>query len=206
MTEANTRHRIASLAVCFIGLALAMPVSASATTRNVTCSGDITSALNAAINASSNGDIVNITSGSCSMSKLSMITDKNITIQGAGKGVTVITANAGFGAIQTTGSNSPNWRLTGFTLTSTSAPGAIIVVWANQSASWRGAFRIDHINLHYPNNSPDGAIALYGPIYGVIDHCDFTQYQEAAILTGPELSTETGSITSLKGAYVASLA
>jgi hypothetical protein len=183
----------------------AVPQSALAVTRNVTCSGDITSALNSAISASTSGDVVNIGSGACSMSRVNLISDKNITIQGAGKGVTVITANGGFGQIETTGSKSPTWRLTGFTLTSSSSPGPIITVWANQAASWRGPFRIDHIELNYPNNDPDGGIAIYGPVWGVIDHSDFTQSAGAHILTGGQLNTEGSSLPNIKGAYLASL-
>jgi hypothetical protein len=181
--------------------------TALAATRSVPCNGDITSAMNTAISASVNGDTVNIGAGSCTMGRLNMITNKNITIMGAGIDSTLITANSGFGQIETTGSNQPTWRLSGFTLRSGSAPGAIIVVWANQSASWRGPFRIDRVRLDYPSNGPDGSIAVYGPVYGLIDRSEFIQQQGAAILTGMELSSETGSSASnLKGAYAASQA
>jgi hypothetical protein len=206
MKKVRGRDVFISQTICFLVLAL-MPMLVWATTRNVTCSGDITSAMNSAISASSSGDIVNIGSGSCKMSALNMMSDKAITIQGAGASSTIITANSGWGQIEFTGSNSPSGlRLTGFTLTSTATPGAIITVWANQSASWRGPFRFDHLTLNYPNNGPDGAIALFGPIHGLIDNCSFTQSYEAHILTSFSLSSETGDINSLHGSYGATLA
>src|SRR4029077_685232 len=98
-------------------------------------SGDITSALNTAISASATGDTVNISAGSCSMSAIS-ISDKNITIEGAGQGVTSITAQGGFGTWITNNSNSPTWRLSGISLSGT---GTIVplTVYADQVASWR---------------------------------------------------------------------
>jgi hypothetical protein len=189
-----------------IWLALGGPAPAFASTRTVTCTGDITTAMNDAVRASSSGDVISISAGSCAMGRLTMITDRNITIQGAGTQLTVITADSGFAQIETTGSNSPTWRLSGFTLRSAGAPGVVITVWANQAASVRGAFRIDHLRLDYPNNNPDGAIAVYGPVYGLIDNCEFIQSSGAVILTGGALSSETGSsVDNLSGAYLASL-
>jgi hypothetical protein len=178
------------------------------TTRYVAASGDITSALNAAIAASVSGDIIEIGAGACSMSSaVSMISDKNIKIQGAGKGVTVITADSGFGTLETTGANSPTWRLTGFTLTSTLNVGVLLTVYADQHASWRGPFRIDNIEFNYPNNQGGGALAFYGPIYGVMHDVDYIQDTGVAIVTGLGVSGEDGSSTSsLVGAWAASQA
>jgi hypothetical protein len=201
-----THRRIMKYVILICLIFILVPVPSWATTRNVTCSGTITSALNSAISASSNGDIVQISAGSCSMGALNMMTNKNITIQGAGKDSTVITANSGWGQIEYTSSNSPQFRLSGFTLTSTSTPGTIITVWADQSASWRGPFIIDNIKLNYPNNGPDGAIGIFGPVYGLIYSCDFIQSYEAHILTGLGVSSESGAIGSLTGSYGASLA
>ena len=132
------------------------------------------------------------------------INDKNITIKGAGQGVTKITAQGGFGAWVTNSSNSPTWRLSGISLSGT---GAIVplTVWADQAASWRGPFRIDHMDFNYPNGG--ASVYIYGPVYGLIDHCNFTSNYESAILTGLQLNTENGSTPSnWKGAFAASLA
>ena len=80
-----------------------------------------------------------------------------------------------------------------------------LYIWANQSASWRGPFRIDHVDFNYPSAGRN--IYIGGPIYGVLDHNNFTASFEAAIMTDLSLSTETGSsATTLYGAYAASLA
>lgn len=169
----------------------------------VTASGDITSALQSAISSASDGDYIAITAGSCSLSAIT-INDKNITIKGAGIGVTNITAQGGLGQWLTNGSAHPTWRLSGMTLTGT---GQIVplTIWANQSATWRGPFRIDHVHFNYPSGG--ASVYIFGPIYGLIDHCTFTSSYESAVLTGLELDSEDGlSISNLKGAYAASLA
>ena len=170
------------------------------TTRSVTCSGDITAAVKLTIAASADGDLVAIGAGTCSMGNLGTITDKNITIQGAGKGVTVITADAGFGQMVSNGATSPNWRLTGFTLTSTVTSVVPLYVWANGDASWRGPFRIDHVSFHDPNNG--ASVYVFGPIYGLIDHDDFYGSYESQILTGLNLNTECGSTSGISVTWV----
>jgi len=196
-------------AVAALGLAAALfaPAAQAATTRSVTCSGDITSAMNSAVSSSVDGDTITISAGSCTMSRLNTITDKNITIQGAGKASTLITANDGFGQIVTNGSKSPQWKLRGFQLSGNSTSVQAIVVWADQAASWRGPFLVDDIALYYPSNTGQG-MAIFGPIYGVISNSVFTNGIESAILTSLALtaSMESGSsVGSMKGAYAASL-
>ena len=164
------------------------------TTRNVACSGDITSTFGAAINASVSGDTITIGAGSCSISNEGSIYDKNVTIIGAGKGVTNIEAENGFAAFKTTGGNSPTWRLSGISFWGTSnSIASLLSIWGTGSASVRGPFRIDHVSVNYPNAGADGLIAVWGPIYGLIDHNDFTQDYEAAIATGWELNSENCS-------------
>lgn len=202
----RTLSWIPTVAALSVAATLIAPPSWGAT-RNVTCIGDITPAMNSAISSSVDGDIVNIGAGSCSMSRLNSISDKNITIQGAGKASTLITANSGLGQIVSNGSKSPQWRLKGFKLSGTTSNTQAIVVWADAAASWRGAFLINDVELYYPNNTGQG-IAIFGPIYGVISNSKFTNYIESAILTGLALtdSLESGSsLTTLKGSYAASL-
>lgn len=206
MSQRNLSWMPASAAFALAATVFATP--SWGTTRNVTCSGDITSAMNSAISSSVDGDIVNISAGSCSMNRLNSISDKNITIQGAGKASTLITANSGFGQIVSNGSKSPQWKLKGFKLSGSTSNTQAIVVWADASASWRGPFLVNDIELYYPNNTGQG-MAIYGPIHGVISNSKFTNYIESAILTGLQLtsSLESGtSINSLKGSYAASLA
>jgi hypothetical protein len=192
-------------AVCVAASLFAPPSWAA--TRSVTCSGDITSALSGAVSASADGDTVSISAGSCSMQRIS-INDKNITIQGAGKDRTLITAEGGFGEIVTNGAKSPQWKLKGFKLSGSAGHTQAVVVWADQAAAWRGPFLIYDVEFYYPNNSGQG-IAIYGPVFGVISNSKFTNGIESAILTGLQLtsSLEPGSsINNLQGSYAASLA
>lgn len=53
-----------------------------ATTYNIACSGDITSALNSAISSAVKDDIISIGPGTCSSSGITVM-DKQLTIQGA---------------------------------------------------------------------------------------------------------------------------
>jgi hypothetical protein len=93
------------------------------------------------------------------------------------------------------------------TIQTNSTPSTNITVWADQSASWRGPFIVDNVKFYAPNVGGDGgALQFYGPIYGLIYNCDFTQSYEAHILTGLGLASEDGSINNLGGAYAASLA
>ena len=164
--------------------------------------------MNSTISSSVDGDIVNISAGSCSMGRLNSISDKNITIQGAGKASTLITANSGFGQIISNGAKSPQWKLKGFMLSGTTTNTQAIVVWADAAAAWRGPFLVDDVELYYPNNTGQG-MAIFGPIHGVISNSKFTNGIESAILTGLQLtdSLESGSsLNSLKGSYAASLA
>lgn len=74
--------------IIFLGL-FGLIKKSKAATRNVTCSGDIMTALTSATSAANNGDIVNIGAGLCSVSPAWVDrigwTDKNITLQGAGR-------------------------------------------------------------------------------------------------------------------------
>lgn len=185
---------LALLSIC------ALP--AHAVTRNVTCTGNITSALQSAISASGAGDIVNISAGSCTTTFLGSFADKpQFTIQGQGQGVTNINvSNDRWLELAYNGSNTPLFRITGMSFTGSSCSACIwFRVWANQVKVWRGGWRIDHITLYYPSNSDDGIIALYGPIWGLIDHVNITTLQEAQIM----LSTGTAQ-DSISGEFGAS--
>ena len=81
--------QLSRLIICF----LLICTSAFAADQNVTCSGDITSALSTAYTNVSNGETINISSGTCSLqSKLTI--EKSITITGAGRDSTFITHSA----------------------------------------------------------------------------------------------------------------
>src|SRR3569832_654551 len=82
----------------------------------VPCSGDITASLQSAVNAAVDGTTIAIGAGSCTINGIQW-TNKNITIQGAGKGVTILTAPSGFDNTITNVLKA-SWRLTCFSMQS----------------------------------------------------------------------------------------
>jgi hypothetical protein len=182
------------------------------TTRTVTCSGDITTAMNTAIAASSSGDIVSISAGSCTCNRLSNMQNKNIKIMGAGSGSTIITADQGWwdgsnSYIEYTGSASPQFRITGLTLQSTTFASPILWVYADQSTTWRGAYLIDNCVFDFPSNGADGTLTFFGMIWGILSNCTITTNFESATIYSPYATSEIGStIDDLKGAAHAAMA
>jgi hypothetical protein len=153
------------------------------TVRTVACSGNITTNLQNAIDASADGDTVKIGSGTCSMSSVSF-SDTDVIIKGAGLGVTNITFsdNNAFD-VTVTAANNPVFRISGISLTNTSATAAGIQITGWSSPTMRGAFRIDHMRFYTPNSAPEGNIKVWGPLYGLIDHNEFVNLKEAQIFT-----------------------
>lgn len=170
---------------------------------NVACSGTITSALQAAIDSAVDDEIIEIGAGSCTSGGVD-VDDKNILIRGLGIGVTNISSGGG-GWIDftTSGSGSPQWRLSSMSLTGTCTGCSAITATAQGHASFRGPFRIDHMDINYPNNGVDGMLQFWGPIYGLLDHNEFTMSHEAVILTDLSIDTEDGTISNLFGKWAA---
>ncbi len=159
-----------SIAVVF--LALLSPASLPAATINAaSCSA---TNVQAAINSASTGDTVVVPAGACAWSgtgAVSISGSKNITLQGAGAGQTIITG----GSVEIRNLSSP-WtgsRITGFTFTLNSASffnieGAI-------------GYRIDHNTITKPSwglciqliGSLVGGQSL-SPSEGLIDHNTLT--------------------------------
>jgi hypothetical protein len=191
-------------------LSAATFAQATPMTFSVTCSGgaDVFHDLATAIDAANDGDVVNITAGTCQLLTRLNMTTKNITIQGQGAGATIIKTPVGFGTwVYNTATGVPAFTLKSLTLKHATYNGQSIVVWANMGASWRGGFKIDNVEFNYPAINGN-TIFLGGPIYGVISNSSFVQYGEAAIIVDAALDStlENGSIASgsLFGAFAAS--
>jgi hypothetical protein len=127
-------------------------------------------------NAALNGDTITLPAGTFTWSTQVHLT-KNITIQGAGQGVTIIYDNV----TKTSGSSSimlfctgvtGDFRVTGFTIrgqaqdTNNYNKGTIVVGGTSHSV------RIDHITFDRPGT---GAMQINGNIWGVVDHCYFNE-------------------------------
>ena len=134
------------------------------TTRNVTASGTITSALQAAINASADGDTVNISAGTCSAGTVSW-QNKNIIVRGQGIGVT--TVNGLMFDVRTT--TKAGFRISGM---SVGAPSSWKINGHDRKTGIKG-WRVDHVAWSYPNPGQNIAMFVDGITWGLIDHCNF---------------------------------
>ena len=158
--------------------------TAFATTRNVTCSGTITTALQAAVDASSDGDIVNIGAGTCSTAQVSF-SNKNITIQGQGQSSTELTfaTTKGFSIVAET---KAGFRITAMEIKLGSSDNTGGIYIDNDTATPISGWRIDNITFTTTANCSSGAhrpITVKGVVWGVIDSCTFNMTHVTAGIT-----------------------
>jgi hypothetical protein len=180
------RKVFSGIIVLFI-LWMANMVSAAIITASSCSESDVKSAISAA----STGDTVNVPSGSCSWSNVDIT--KNITLQGAGVGNTIISITAA-GGIESPNSYHGAFRITGFTFRSTGNFGrdnglAMMRIYGNQG------FRVDHIQFEIYSNTntynQGVGINTYYDVGGLIDHNNFvdhlTQVSAGYCIKGIEL-------------------
>jgi hypothetical protein len=134
-----------------------------------------------AIDAANDGDVVLVPTGVCTWTVRVDITDKAITLQGAGTGNTIITDattdhewDSTYDLIRVTEANGKPFRITGFTLSNGNGPHVIYV--GGTAREWR----IDHISFISPTDQAR-AIWVSGYTYGVIDHCTFNRVRGQCI-------------------------
>jgi len=174
--------RMAKVGRCLCLMAfflLACEASGWSATRNVTCSGTITSALQTAINSSIDGDVVNISSGVCSAGTVTW-ENKNITVQGQGIGVTAISGlNVQVNTKQT---NKAAWRISGISF----GAGQIRLnpTGGNSYPTVTSGWRIDHCEFSYPGCTQNIAVYITGTTWGLIDNCSFSGAGNAIFYAG----------------------
>lgn len=151
------------LLVCFI-----MPGTAA-----VTCSGNITTALQSAINVAVDGSTVDIMAGNCSAGSVSW-TNKNITVRGQGIGATVV-SGLSFNVTDTT---KGSFRITGM---SVGSPSQWQINAIDRKTGIKG-WRIDHISWSYPSCGQNIAIMIDGINWGLIDNNVFNNAGNAIFL------------------------
>lgn len=183
--------RWVAIALLFLGTSLAQ--AATITARSVSLADVAT-----AINAAANGDTVAIPAGTATWTA-GITVAKGISIIGAGKDVTVITASRSGRANQRTFSitakqSQPMFRLSGLTIKGVAgqAGGTQGIVWMSGDAH---QFRIDHIKIAGLNES---LLLFTGYLWGVVDHCDFNTIGTAQIVMGHGTWPAPGATT---GAY-----
>jgi hypothetical protein len=119
-------------------------VPISTTVHNVTCSGDISIPLQAAVNAAVDGDIVSITAGSCTISVPINLPCTSWTMLGAGPSATNVTVNISSGAtspLNLTGCSRKSFRISGIYFTE-SAVGLGGVIYVSDGIGI--SYRVDH--------------------------------------------------------------
>jgi hypothetical protein len=141
----------------------------------------------AAVTAASNGATVLVPAGSCTWEGaypdyILEWTNKNITLQGAGIGNTVISCGV-ITSISPQGGRCLRWnstsanntfsqsRITGFTFRITANGGQAIIVLDQESITTpHSGWRIDHNRFWYDASFTGNAVTIQGSTYGVIDH------------------------------------
>lgn len=139
----------------------------------VPCSGDITSALQSAINSAVDGSIVDIAAGSCNASGVSWA-NKNITVRGQGIGVTTVTGLS----FDVTDTTKAAFRITGM---SVGAAAQWHVNAVNRTTGIKG-WRIDHIAWSYPTCGQNIAVMIDSINWGLIDHSTFNNAGNAIFM------------------------
>jgi hypothetical protein len=146
-----------------------------AATRSVSCSGDITSALQLAINAAVDGDEVSVGAGSCSAGTVSW-SNKNITVKGQGIGTTTVSGLS----FNVTNSSKSNFRISGF---SVGAAPTWKINAVNRTTGIKG-WRVDNVAFSYGSCTQNIAIQVYGINWGLIDSSTFNNAGNAIFVTG----------------------
>ncbi len=154
---------------------LLLSFPAFAATRNVACSGNITSSLQSAINSSSDGDIVTIGAGSCSAGTVSW-SNKNISVLGQGIGTTTVTG-LNFNVTTTT---KASFRISGMSVGGPSTQWKVNAV--DRKTGIKG-WRIDHVAWTYGGCAQNIALQIYGLTWGLIDHNVFSGAGNAVFIT-----------------------
>jgi len=171
------RSRILTIPV-LVGALLALFPSPSAaqfsgTVRTVPCSGTITTALQNAINASVDTDVVAIGAGSCSSGQVSW-SNKNIMVQGQGIGATSVSGLS----FKVTVTSKAGFRITGM---SVGCAPAWRVDAVNRTTGIKG-WRIDNIAWSCPTCTQNIAVQVFGLAWGLIDSSTFNNMGNAIFL------------------------
>lgn len=167
----------ALLFMCVMWWSLPTNVHASTTYPAATCS---LADVSAAIALTVDGDMVTIPAGSCVWASALTLTNKSISLTGAGIDVTTIDAqgpvSAGCGIdwlTKGTGSSPAGFsRLSGFTMVNTLGCGSatqdngVIVI-----RGYSHNIRVDHLKTHSLNNN---SFNFKNDVRGVVDHNTFT--------------------------------
>ena len=180
-------------------LALSLPLMGHAQFSTVTCTHGETgtcrqattcnqSDVQATVNASAagstgvttpnafGGDGVYVPAGSCTWTSSVAWTNKNIEILGGVGGTTTInntSVDTFDPVVSNNGATAAAFRISGFSFNASSSGHLVNVNQQNPNlTSWAGYFRIDDITIN--STSSGNVIAIWGPVWGLIDHINVT--------------------------------
>jgi len=182
------------LPICVVFASFSSAATLYGETLNATsCS---QSDVQAAVNAATDGDTVQVPAGTCSWVTPSLRTPvvnigcRDITLQGAGMDLTIINVSLGSAsnevairASDCTGPDRAAFRLTGFTFQGSTGPKGCINI------SGRANFRIDHNRFQVTQRGIDVVTGEFGR--GVIDHNIFINTSQAVAITGANGDVDT---------------
>ena len=183
----------------FAWLFLALPGQA-ATINVVGCNGSADhSKVQTAVDSATDGDTVQIPSGTCTFTGSVTWSNKAIIVQGAGIGVTNITSNSQ-AAFDVTVTTEAGFRLTAMTINANAlnSEGAIEIDGQTMTGEIASRFRVDHILLNIDNGTGPRMMFVHGPVYGLIDHLTF-DYNGGDTVNGISVYANMTSDTSYGG-------
>ena len=128
----------------------------------------------AAIASASDGDTVNVPAGNCTWNSGIELTDKTITLRGAGAsdtGTKITYGGTGYSLITVrAGEKTGKVDISGFWLS-----GGDPDYWNGTAMSLYGPVGWKNLRVHHMtfDNNIQWALAVYAPTYGIIDHCVF---------------------------------
>jgi hypothetical protein len=129
-----------------------------------------------AINSATDGSTVKIPAGTCTWSSGVSWANKNITLAGAGQGVTNIILGTGADpGIQVTADTKSSFRITGMTISFGFISNASIKL-LNSTSTVNSGWRIDHVTMNQTGGGSGNAahpVYIIGLLWGLVDHCIF---------------------------------
>lgn len=177
----------------FVFISLTIVLTSRSFGATVTAASTSSAAVQAAINAASNGDTVVVPAGSATWSTPVTISGKALTLIGNGIGSTVITDGTSSSALAITATAANFVRVSGFTFISSgshTSSGMVDVSGGHGEV----AFRLDHLRFLVSSAVTRGVTTTW--IYGLIDHCLFQNTTGTATqlvsLWGSDDSTQPG--------------
>jgi hypothetical protein len=163
MKKVNVKSALVLVTICLL---LSSNALAATTRTAASCSA---ANIQTQVNASTDGDTVNVPSGTCSWAAGDVVswTDKGINLIGGNGGTTTINA-AGKFAYTTINESAHVPRISGFTINSSSYE-PVISLTSSAAASVVTGWRIDNIRIVHSAASGQ-TILVVGPSWGLIDH------------------------------------